>query len=178
MSWGSRLMGKQRDYKNCWGPFGCINRNRFLWLLIFCSPVAAMLTWGLPLLGCVPPFSSASVAAPALFSFSVALSFLSLFPPSVSSPLFSYSMGEWSFSLSGRKLAEKWRALFCGNTEVIFLFCLRSYLVLPQKVATSLRHSLYHSLLISLLLVVLCVYELLCFQIHHTNTHINLGKCL
>lgn len=158
MSWGSRLMGKQKDYKNCWGPFGCINKNRFLWLLIFCrnfSRIAAMLTWGLPVLGCVPPFSSASgCVCPFLI---LCCSFFSL-------SLSSFSLFCLIFILDGRmillfvrkKAGRKW-ALFCGNTEVTVLLWLKSYLVLPRKVAISLRCSLHHSLLILLLLVVLCV---------------------
>lgn len=139
MSWGRSLMGKQKDCKNCWGSFGCIDKNRLLSFLIVCKNcrrAAAMLTWGLPALGCAPPFSLALVAAAALFSLLLLLFSLS----SSLSPLslFFCWQGELCFHLAQRKQVKK-KALFCGNTLAIYFLCIKSYLVHAPRRTSSLR---------------------------------------
>lgn len=121
MSWGRSLMGKQWDYKNCWGLFGCIDENRLLSFLIVCrhcKRAAAMLTWGLPALGCSLPFSPALVAAAVLLSL-----LLLLF--SLSSSLYHLSLffcwkGRAMLPFVSKKASQKEGALFCGSTLAIF----------------------------------------------------------
>lgn len=110
MSWGRSLMGSQRDCKNCGGPFGCIiAMSRLLLFLIVCRNcrrAAAMLTWGLPALGCAPPFSPALLSTAALLFLLPLLFSLSLLSHH---SLFFCGQGGLSFHLSQRKSSVLWK---------------------------------------------------------------------
>lgn len=110
----------QRDCKNCRGPFGFIDKNRLLSFLIVCRNcrrAAAILTWGLPALGCAPSFQPRWLQLP--FSLCCFFFSLSLFLPLSSFPVFLLT-GRIIFPFFTKKTGQKERALLCGNTLVIF----------------------------------------------------------
>lgn len=159
MSWGRSLMGKQRKSKNCWGPFGCIDKNGLLSFLIVCRNrrrAAAILTWGLPALGCAPPFSPASVAAaallsllPFLLSLSSSFSHLSLF----SIDRENYLSICYKENRTERKSSVLWKHfsyIFCSASNLIY------FMPPEEPVVWDVLHP---SPLSWLLLLVLCVCE-------------------
>lgn len=159
MSWGRSLMGKQSNSKNCWGPFGCINKNGLLSFLIVCRNcrrAAAILTWGLPALGCAPlSLQPRWLQLP----FSLCCLFSSLSPPpSLIFPCFSIDRENYlsicyKENRTKRKSSVLWKHfsyIFCSASNLI-------YFMPPEEPVV--WDVLHHSPLSWLLLLVLCVWD-------------------